>query len=129
MTGSGDDRTWLQVMDQLQGLASRLTELPVPALDAPDAVRKAEATERMLWQWRRTVEANYLDARNRVPQALAEVALMEGVPLPQLVAELLDDRCLTPVWGKLNRWAAAHGVTMWPQDASNEGEPDDQPSE
>lgn len=113
---TSDPEAWQEAIDQLQAISETLNDRQVPRAEAQKAAQLAEQIERKLWRWRRSVEASYLTARNRLPLAILEVADREEVPVPVVLTDLIQSGAIQPVWWKLNRWASEHGVTMWPTD-------------
>lgn len=114
--------TWQQVLGRMRADLLALQDTTVAGREAEEAARSARAVEDGLWRWRRSVEAAYLSRHGSVPSLVAAAALQEEVPPLQLVGELLQQGALVPSWWRLDRWAAEHGLRVWPEATEGEEE-------
>lgn len=112
--------TWQQLLDDIEAGVEQLAAVAMDDAEAEAAVKRAERVGRRLFYWRRNVEAAFFDKYANVPGIVAAVALQEGIPQPQALAELMAAGGLQPVWWALDKWATEHGVNTWPDNTRKE---------
>ncbi len=98
----------------------------MPSDQAQAACSWSERVERKLWRWRRSIQALYLPDRVDVSQLVGQVAMQDEAPPLTVLADVVGSGALVPNWQKLDRWAAAHGVQLWPdEEGANDDDTDD----
>ena len=102
------------LIDQVERLAEQLNDDvgTVPLAEAQDVVKRLQRAERTLWKFRRSVESAWWAKHADVVEIIMLVAGQERRRASEVMYELLDDGALVPVWWKLDKYAAEHGVAI-----------------
>lgn len=125
--GRNQDRTVRQILDDIGGSSSKLSEIYIPARDAKFLADLAEKSAKKLWGFARRCEDWYLERITDLGAVVSSVARLEGRSTADVLGELALVEGIRVNGKQVLAFAQSHGINpddylieRWKEDLDEE---------